>query len=232
VKKTVAPIVAILLVLATAVAGAQVGVGYPPTGSPYLDLERSQEFTLLVGQYHAHRDPANVGPQSGPLFGVHYEWRASGPAYLIAEVSRVSSDRRLIDPLKAGAARELGVTTRPLYAGDLGLGLGLTGAKSWHHIVPEVSGGMGFVSDFRSAADSGGFKFGTRFALNAGGGVRWVPGGRWQIRGDLKDRLYTIGYPEAFYTIPPGGTAVIPQTQAKSFWTHNPAFTLGISRLF
>jgi hypothetical protein len=219
-----------MLMLATAVAGAQ--VGFPPTASPYLDLEHAQEFTFLVGQYHAHRDPANVGPQSGPLFGVHYEWRAGGPAHLIAEVARVSSDRRLIDPLKSGAARELGTTSRPLYAANLGLGLGLTGAKSWHHIVPELAGGMGFVSDLRSAADSGGFKFGTRFAINFGGGVRWVPGGRWQVRGDLTDRLYTIGYPEAYYTTPTGGTSVIPSTQAKSFWTNNPAFTLGISRLF
>ncbi|HEY2025830.1 MAG TPA: hypothetical protein VGG78_02405, partial [Gemmatimonadaceae bacterium] len=93
-------------------------------------------------------------------------------------------------------------------------------------------GGVGLVSDLRSQADTGGFKFGTRFALNAGAGIRWVPAGAWQVRGDLTDRLYTIGYPEAFYTAPAGGTAVIPSTQAKSFWTHNPAFTLGLSRLF
>jgi len=78
----------------------------------------------------------------------------------------------------------------------------------------------------------GGFKFGTRFAINWGAGIRWVPGGRWQVRGDITNRLYTISYPDAFYVAPAGGTAVIPATQAKSFWTNNPAFTLGISRLF
>jgi hypothetical protein len=31
---------------------------------------------------------------------------------------------------------------------------------------------------------------------------------------------------------PAGGTAIIPSTQAKSFWTNNPALTIGISRLF
>jgi hypothetical protein len=230
VKNSIAPIVSGLLMLLGSAAAAQ--VGYSPTGSPYRDLDHAQEITLLVGNYHAHRDPADVGPQSGMLIGAHYEWRAGGPAHLIAEVSRASSERRLIDPFKAGVARELGSTSRPLYAANVGLGVSLTGAKSWHHIVPELAGGAGIVSDLHANPDSGGFKFGTRFALNWGGGIRWVPGGSWALRGDITNRLYTISYPEAYYTTPTGGSPVIPQTQSKSFWTNNPAFTLGISRLF
>ena len=220
-----------LLMLVSAVSGAQ--VGYPPTGSPYLDLEHAQAWTLLAGQFHAHRDPAHVGPQSGPLLGVHYEWRASGPASLFGEITRMSSDRRIIDPFKSDPARELGTVSRPLYSADFGLGLSLTGAKSWHHLVPEISGGAGLISDLRSKPDSGGFKFGTRFAITTGVGIRWVPGGRWQIRGDIKDRLYTMGYPEAYYIAPTGGgVPVVSSSQSKSFWSNNPAFTLGISRLF
>jgi hypothetical protein len=230
VKKLIAPIITGVLLVSSTVCAAQ--VGYPPSSSPYVDLEHAQEFSLVVGEYHAHRDPVDVGPQSGLLVGAHYEWRAGGPAHLIADLARVASDRRVINPFGVGAARELGTVSRPLYVANLGLGLSLTGAKSWHHLVPEIAGGVGLVSDLRSLADTGGFKFGTRFALNAGAGIRWVPAGAWQIRGDLTDRLYTIGYPEAFYTAPAGGTAVIPSTQAKSFWTHNPAFTLGLSRLF
>jgi hypothetical protein len=232
VNKTIAPIVVSgLMLLAAATAGAQ--VGYTPARSPFRDIENAQELTLLVGNFHAHRDPADVGPQSGLLLGLHYEWRAGGPAYLVTEVTRMSSDRRLIDPLKFGAARELGTVSRPLYSADVGLGLGLTGGKSWHHLVPEFTGGVGLISDLKSAADSGGFKFGTRFALNFGAGLKWVPSSRWALRGDITDRAYTIGYPEAFYTTPVGGgTPVIPVTQSKSFWTNNPAFTLGISRMF
>jgi hypothetical protein len=207
-------------------------VGHEPARSPYIDLEHTQEWTLIGGVMHGHRDPVDVAPQGGPLFGLHYEYRAGGPAHLVAEVARVSSDQRVINPFKVGAARELGTASRALYAADFGLGLSLTGAKSWHHIVPEVGAGLGFISDLRSQPDSGGFKFGTRFALNWGAGIRVVPGGRWQIRGDIKNRLYTIGYPEAFYVAPTGGTAVVPTTQSKSFWLNNPAFTLGVSRLY
>ena len=76
-------------------------VGYPPTSSPYVDLEFSQEFTFVGGMYHAHRI-ADVGPQSGPITGGHYEWRAGGPAHITGEVAYISSDRRLINPLKSG----------------------------------------------------------------------------------------------------------------------------------
>jgi hypothetical protein len=110
--------------------------------------------------------------------------------------------------------------------------LSLTGSKSWHHIVPEIAGGVGLVSDFHSQPDSGGFKFGTRFAFTWGGGVRYVPGGRWAIRADLTNRMYQLGYPQTYYLEPTGGTPVVQATQAKSFWLNNPAITLGISRLF
>ena len=232
-KKYITPVMAGLVCLVSQAAGAQVGsVGYPPTRSPYVDLEFNQEFTLVAGQYHAHRDPANVGPQSGPIVGLKYEWRPGGPIHLIAEGDRISSDRRLINPAKPAATRELGTTSRPLYTADFGLGLSLTGGKSWHHIVPEVASGVGLISDFRTQPDSGGFKFGTRFALTWGGGLRIVPGGRWQVRGDIKSRAYSMAYPETYYATPTGGTPVVPSTQAKSFWMNNPTYTLGLSYLF
>jgi hypothetical protein len=219
----------------TATAGAQTPtskVGFPPASSPYVDLEYAQELTLIVGDFHAHRDPANVGPQSGPLVGVHYEWRPSGPAHITTEIAYIASDRRLINPAKIGAARELGTVSRPLYSADVGLGMSLTGAKSWHHFVPEIGAGVGVVSDLRTSPDSGGFKFGTRFALVGSAGLRYVPGGRWQIRADIKDRLYTMAYPPSYYITPTGGNSVVPSTQARSFWTNNPTLSLGLSYLF
>jgi len=225
-------LIALVGIAAAAASPLHGQVGYPPARSPYVDLEFTQELTVIGGWYHGHRDAANVGPQSGAITGLHYEWRAGGPAHLIAEIARINSERRLIDPFKTGTARELGTASRPLYSADFGLGLSLTGGKSWHHIVPEIAGGLGLVSDFRAKPDTGGFKVGTRFALIWGGGIRIVPGGHWQIRGDIKNRMYTLGYPQTFYETPSGGTAVVSQTQSKSFWLNNPAFTLGLSYLF
>jgi len=211
-------------------AGAQ--VGHLPANSPFRDLEYTQELTLIGGQQMTHRDIADVAPRDGALVGLHYEWRAAGPAHLIAEIAAINSDRRVVNPFLVGTARDVGVVRRPLYNANVGLGLSLTGGKSWHSLVPEVAGGLGVISDLRTQADTGGFKFGTRFALTWGGGIRLVPRGRWQVRADVTTRMYTIAYPEAFYITPAGGTAVVPAQQSRSFWTLNPAFTLGISRLF
>jgi hypothetical protein len=211
---------------------AQSQVGYIPAASPYVDLTWSQELTLIGGNYHAHRDVADVGPGSGTITGVHYEWRAGGPAYITGEFAYISSDRRIINPLIAEPGRELGTAARPLYTADVGLGVGLTGGKSWHRLIPEVGGGVGLISDFRSQPDSGGFLFGTRFAFNMNAGLRYLVGSKWQIRGDIKDRLYTISYPQTFFTAPNGGTAVVTSDAAKSYWLNNPAFTLGLSYLF
>jgi hypothetical protein len=197
-----------------------------------VDLEHNQELTLVFGEYHAHRDPVHVGPQSGPLYGLNYQWRPSGPIHLIAELDRIESDRRLINPAKPAATRELGTVTRPLYSADFGLGLGLTGGKSWHHIVPETYGGLGVVSDLHTSPDSGGFRFGTRFAFTWGAGLKVVPGGRWSIRGDLKNRSYSLSYPEAYFLTPTGGQPVASANQSKSFWMNNPSYTLGLSYLF
>jgi hypothetical protein len=221
-----------LSVLVTAAAGAQ--VGYPPNRSPFVDIERTQEITLLGGYFSAARDPAGTAPRSGALTGVHYEWRASGPAHLTAEFAHIGSSHELIDPAKIGAARDLGVVNRSLYSFDAGLAMSLTGARTRHQIAPLLKLGAGFVSDLKGTPDSSGFKFGTRFAFTWGGGVRWIPSatGRFAVRVDVTNRLYTIGYPESFYVPPTGGTAVLSDGQARSFWTNNPAFTLGISRLF
>ncbi|HEY5061053.1 MAG TPA: hypothetical protein VII52_05925, partial [Gemmatimonadaceae bacterium] len=66
-KTLIAPIVTGVLLASSSICAAQ--VGYPPSSSPYVDLEHAQELSLLVGQYHAHRDPVDVGPQSGLLVG-------------------------------------------------------------------------------------------------------------------------------------------------------------------
>ena len=94
-KNSVALVMFASVIVANA---ARAQVGHQPTNSPYKDLEYAQEFSFVAGAFHGHRDPANVGPQSGALFGAHYEWRAGGPAHLIADISRISSDRRLINP--------------------------------------------------------------------------------------------------------------------------------------
>lgn len=216
-------------------AGAQ--VGHEPARSPFVDLEYRQELTLFGGQYFAKRDPAGVAPSDGPTFGVQYGWRAGGPAIVTAELAYIASERHILDPFQPPPAQDLGARSWPLYAADVGLSIALTGGKSYRRLVPTVKAGLGAISDFKANPDTGGFKFGTRFAFSWGGGLRWTPGGRLQYRFDVDNRLYTIAYSDDYFTshTPPGGNPVPPilgAGVAKSRWTNNTMLRIGVSYLF
>lgn len=207
-------------------------VGHMPDRSPYLDLDYSQELTLLGGYLRARHDPAGVAPLSRSIVGLRYELRLAGPLSFDANVIGGGGNRNVIDPLKPATTRNRGTVSNAVVAGDLGLALNLTGARSWHHLVPQISAGVGGVSS-KARDDSSGFAFGTRFAFVVGGGVKYVPtGSRFQLRADVTDRIFKLDYPDAYYRLASDNTAVLPGSTAKSFYTHHTAFTVGVSYLF
>lgn len=222
-------LLAALLPLAVpAFAGAQ--VGYPPAASPFRDLEYRQQLSLEGGYHVAGGDPADVAPRSAPLVGVRYAMQFNNPFILTARLGTAFSERDVIDPAAAPANRLVRTESVQLTMLDVNLGLALTGFRSWHGLVPEVSAGFGLASAFDSR-DEGGFQVGTPFALNASGGIRWVPGGRWQLRADVTHRMYRISYPQSYYQTT-GGEPVLGARDSNSRWTHNPALTIGIGYLF
>jgi opacity protein-like surface antigen len=221
-------VVAAFLLLASP-AAAQ--VGHQPARSPYLDLEYNQELTLIGGYVRARHDPAGVAPLSRPLIGVRYEWGITGPLAVSAEVNGAPGERNVLDPTKPVATRSLGKESNAVLAADLALAMNLTGRRSWHRLVPQVRAGVGFLSS-RAKDDSSGFAFGTPFAFTFGGGVKYVPGGRMQIRADITDRIFKLSYPDAYYRTTSDNTAVLPVSTARSFYTHHTALTVGVSYLF
>jgi hypothetical protein len=232
-------LIAVAVVMSSASAVARAQVGYPPQQSPFRDLRQTQEVSFYAGWFNAKKDPARVAPQSGPMVGAHYQWRASGPANVTFDLARVESERRVLDPevsetCPAGSreCKYLGTWRWPLYMADIGLGLALTGSRSFYQLVPEVRGGAGIVSDFHTTPDVGEFAFGTRFAFKWGAGIRWVPGGRFQLRADLVNHLYSVRYPETYYQSAEDGTSIFTGEQNRSAWLNNPSFTLGFSYLF
>ena len=205
-------------------------VGHPPTNSPFRDLEYRQEFSLYGGYYQANGDPVGVAPQSGPMLGVRYELRIGGPAQLSVRFARVWSERDILDPDRPEDPPIVGTTDVGLYLADAGFSFNLTGQKSWHGFVPLLSAGFGIASDFKGSRDIGGFRIGTPFAISAGGGVRWVPGGPFQLRVDVLDYWYQIQYPDSYFASTPTNPAV--RTGSQNVWTSNLAFTIGASYQF
>ena len=221
---------AVAALLAARPALAQ--VGHVPATSPYLDLEYGQELTVLAGYVRTRHDPAGIAPKSYPLLGLRYEARLAGPLAGSIDVLAGSASRDVLDPLKPSASRRIGTATNAVVTGDAALAMNLTGERSWHSLVPQVRGGVGFVHG-RAADDSSGFAFGTRFAFTMGGGMKYVPAGqRFQLRADVTDRIFKLDYPDAYYRLASDNTAVLPGSTSKSFYTHHTAFTVGVSYLF
>jgi hypothetical protein len=227
---------ALAAALGAAVVAAHDGaaqVGHTPESSPYADLVYRHELTTFTGYLDTRRDPAGVAPRSAPLGGVRYALHLTGPAHFTARVAYARSERTVLDPLEPAMSRVvLSGAQVPLLVADVGVALSLTGFKSWNRVVPELNGGLGFITDFRTEGDVGGFSFGTRFALTVGAGIRYVPGGRFQLRADVTDNLYRISYPDSYYRTASDQTRILDPDQPKAFWTHNPSLTLGVSYLF
>ena len=220
------------LVLAVAApAAARAQVGHLPERSPYRDVEFRQELTGMAGYFVAAKDPAGVAPQSGPMVGARYEVRVGGPASFTARVGHVFSEATTINPTKPAAERVVSTDATSLWLADVGLSIALSGQKSVHRLVPVLNAGIGLVSDFDSKADVGGYSFGTTFAFSFGGGVRYVPGGNFQLRADVADYLYRIDYPISYRTGTTTTDPIVPASQA-SVWKHNAALTVGASYLF
>jgi hypothetical protein len=206
-------------------------VGHVPERSPYRDLEYSQELTFTGGYVRMRHDPAGIAPKSAPTLGLRYEITLAGPFAMSSEITHTLSSRDVIDPLKPKATRAIGTQTAGVSSVDLAMVMNLTGRKSWHSLVPQVRGGVGME---RSAAkdDSSGFAFGTPFAFVFGGGVKLVPGGRFQLRADVTDRIFKLGYPDAYFRLATDNTAVLDERTPRSFYTHHTALTVGVSYLF
>lgn len=217
------------LISIASAASAQVSVGYPPQASPYRDLEYHQELTAFGGWFNAAEEPANVAPRAAGIAGIRYEIGVGGPMQFVARFAKTFSERNVIDPTKPAATRNLGSESWPVYFGDFGLSLNLTGQRSWHGVVPVTYLGAGLASDLGKKEDADPYRLGTTFAISYSAGLRFVPGGRFQVRADVGSYMYQIKYPAAYYIKASDNTQVLDDSQSKNFWKRNGTYTLGLS---
>jgi hypothetical protein len=209
-------------------------VGYPPSKSPYQDIDWSQHLTLFGGYYHAGKDDVGAMPGSAPMFGLRYEVDIAGPAQFYARVARVNSDRNTFDPTATTRALQAkGKVSNPLYLTDVGFSFNLTGRKSWHNIVPVVGFGIGIASAAKSsdaAAEKDPYRFGTQFLFDGQIGVRVIPSRRFELRFLLDNMWYQNHYPGSYF--PTGTTdtvSVVGSEASKSSYKANFGLTAGIS---
>ena len=216
-----------------AASNIQAQVGHLPDRSPYRDQSLGQTLSILGGQLLVNRDPADVAPKSAPLFGARYDVGVGGPSVMYVRYLVSSSERRSLLPSELPETRVSGTPSVMMHIVDLGLDVSLTGRKSWNNLMPSLAGGIGIVSDFRSA-DVGGYKFGTKFSVSYGAALRFAPPGRFSYRLDLTNFYWQYQYPDAYFVPPATGEApILTNVKDRNKWKNNWGVTAGIQwRIF
>ncbi len=227
------PLARVLLLGAMVTAPLAAQVGHRPENSPYEDLRGRQALTVGIGRLTPDADPAGVGPGSGLLLSGRYEVQIAAPLWLQTRLAIAPGLSRTVkDPLLTGDARIAGTETRPLVMWHSGLGLNLTGNKSWRRLVPQLHGGLGFVTDASTQFDLGGYRFGTKFSLDYGASLRITTGGRHEIHLDLSRALWKYRYPDSYGGSGAPSDSSILGARERSGWTGSTVFQIGVSRFF
>ncbi|MES2524101.1 MAG: hypothetical protein V4617_15445 [Gemmatimonadota bacterium] len=203
-------------------------VGHPPERSPYRDFEVGQSLTVSGGWLATKRDPANVAPKESFFGAVRYDVPVGGPASLYVRYMFSPSERRLLAPANPAATRVLRMESVSTSVADLGLELSLTGRKSWRSLSPTASAGVGLATDF-AKADTGAYRFGTRFAFTYGLGLRYIPSSRYTFRADLINYTWQYQYPDRYFIRASDSTSVLTDTRQRSAYRGNWALSAGVT---
>ena len=224
-----------VLLLALALAASARATAAQTVTSPYEYIEETQSTGLFGGYLITDADvgindstSVAMGVRSGPMFGVRYQVRASGPLDIEGSIGISPTTRRLFaagfnadSTVIVAEDLETEVPATVLMA-DLGLRFHLTGPRTWNGLAPFVGASGGLVGDIRGAfaeeqdlADDELFRFGPSFAVGAGLGTDWFPTSSASLRVELQGRLWRVSTPDGF----------LPGTVERSEW--NPV--VGIS---
>jgi hypothetical protein len=216
------------MLAAFAPRAADAQVGFLPSQSPYEDLKPNQELTFLFGHLGSSPGIAGVLPKSSLFGGLRYDVPLGGPAFFMARYLFAPSERSFLLPTKTASTRVLGTTSTRMHAVDVGFDIALTGRKTWHRLVPAVQFGTGLVSDF-AKADTGGYKFGTKFDFTYGANLRYVLRNGVGIRADATNLYWKNTYPDSYALRNPTDTsAVLASTTDRAAWKGHWAFSIGL----
>jgi hypothetical protein len=192
----------VLFLLSGAAAGVQAQVGHPPSRSPYRDVRFGSSVTALFGNLGGDGGEARVGPHHGNTYGVRFGFRMSGFIEGGLSLSYMDLERFIVDADDSVATRVSGPVEQNVVTIEAALQFNVTGGKTWHNIQPFFTGGLGYALSSSTDADTSGFKFGKRFSISPGVGLRYYLGPRLQVRLEARRHFWKLKYPGSFLEEP------------------------------
>jgi hypothetical protein len=217
-------------------------VGHPPGSSPYRDIAHGKSFTALIGDVGGDGGRIGVGPHDGRSYGLRFDVRLSAPVQIGFSVARANLKRLVVSAADSVATRTKGPVDQDLTMIEASLQLNLTGRKTWHRLAPFIGGSLGWAHGSSlpsSVPDSSGYKFGSKFYLVPGAGVRVFISNSLVLRLEARQLFWKLSYPLA-YTLEPAAqpstdpnkpNAVLPDGK-RSEWTGGTELRAGLGFAF
>ena len=199
-------------------------VGHDPAHSPYRDLRATHQITLSGGYLGGGGGVAGVGPRQGFLAGARFAISLSAPLEAWLGVHGAQLTRHLIDPAAPPESRSVGTVSQQVVIFDAGFALRITGAKTWHGLMPYVGASLGTATG-STVSDASGFSFGTPFQAGPHVGVRFYGTGPLSLWVEGWDPIWRLRYPTGWT----GGSnpVLLPSDPIKE-WVHNPTVLVGL----
>lgn len=181
-------------------------VGHDPERSPYRDITKSKTLTAFYSDFAGDGGKIGVGPHNGHAIGGRAELRLSGPVTFGVSFAKGTLERLVVSADDSVANRVDGPVDQDMAFIEAGLQFNVTGRKSWHRLAPFVgmSIGLAIGKDLKTsqAADSSGYRFGSKIALTPSIGVNIHLSQTLGIRLEARQVFWKLKYPLS-YTLEP-----------------------------
>jgi hypothetical protein len=209
-------------------------VGHSPESSPYRDIPRGSAWSLMVGYLEGNGGSLGIGPRNGMTYSLRYDLRKSGFVTGGLALSYMDLERDVLDADLPAASRRSGPDPVNVVEAQAVLQFNLTGGKTWHHVAPFFTAGLGYSLGSDVKRDTSGFQFGNRFSISPGAGFRFFLGNNLNLRFDARRLFWKLKYPAAYEDDPasaPDDDPVITDHKL-SDWTSGWWFIGGLSFSF
>ena len=231
-------LLAFVAVVLPATLTAQVGAA--PGGSPYRDILHGNGWTVTAGHVFGDGGPLRLSPNSGASIGLRYDVRLSGLLQGYASLGYLATERQILNPDDSLVNRFDGPVDQTVWTPEIGLQVNVTGPKSWHHLAPYASVGLGAAIGEGVAADTTEFNFGTKLLFTPAVGVRVFLGERVHLRLEGMYYYWKMKYPSTWLTEPaaqPAGSGEPKNAPVKSSseltdWVPTPSLRFGLGFAF
>jgi len=211
-------------------------VGNDPSRSPFQDVTTRQGIAFTGGWFMGNHARAHVGAHAGPAVRMQIRTALSGPIDLSLNIAYIQSQRYTINTTLPANVRMQGPIDYNLIAGDLSIGVNLTGAKTWHGLAPYISVGMGIIGPTETVVDPGGYKAGSGFTIAPAIGLRARLGSHLGLMFEAKDNTIRYEWPLRYFDpIDLQGNPITPPVLSNTTdkqTTHNLTLSAGLTYHF